>query len=143
MIFASDVFSINLTDFSTSSGVVKKSIKQFSNFFWLVWKTKKNLAYISDHPCRIYIIFGLGSAKTNVVLKLIKYQWPDIDKTYFFVKDPLESKYQFEKVRFQQKRIYEKVGIKGIKVGIKHEWKSKDIYWLFPENLWPLSKCRI
>ena len=60
-----------------------------------------------------------------MVLKLIKYQWPDIDKTYFFVKDPLESKYQFEKVRFQQKRIYEKVGIKGIKVGIKHEWKSK------------------
>ena len=74
MIFASDVVSINLTDFSTTSGVVKKSIKQFSNFFGWFEKQKANLAYISDHPCRIYIIFGLGSAKTNVVLKLIKYQ---------------------------------------------------------------------
>ena len=35
-----------------------------------------------------------GSGRTNALLNLIKYQRPDIDKIYLFVKDPLESKYQ-------------------------------------------------
>ena len=47
----------------------------------------------------------------NVLLKLIKnyYQWPDIDKTYLYVKDPFESKYQL----LINER--EKVGIKELK----------------------------
>ena len=46
-------------------------------------KTKHNLKwpYIPDHPCRILIMGGSESAKTNVLLNLINKQ-PDIDKIY-------------------------------------------------------------
>ena len=53
-----------------------------------------NWSYIPDHPYRIFIICGLESGKTNVLLNLIKHQQPDIDKIYLYVKDPFESEYQ-------------------------------------------------
>ena len=65
--------------------------------------------YIPDHPCRILIIGGSGSGKTNVSLNLIKYQQPDIDKIYLYVKDPFESKYQL------LINGREKVGIENLK----------------------------
>ena len=37
---------------------------------------------------------GSGSGKMNTLLNLINKQ-PDIDKIYFYVKDPNEDKYQF------------------------------------------------
>ena len=40
------------------------------------------------------IIGDSQSVKTNVLLNLIKQQWPDTDKIYLYVKDPFESKYQ-------------------------------------------------
>ena len=52
-----------------------------------------NWPFITDHLYRILIIGGLGSRNTNVLLNLIKYQKPDIDKIYLYVKDPFESKY--------------------------------------------------
>ena len=52
------------------------------------------MLYITDHPYRILIIGGSGSGKTNVLLKVIKHQQPNIDKIYLYVKDPFESKYQ-------------------------------------------------
>ena len=45
-----------------------------------------NWPYIPDHPYRILIIAGLESAKTNVLLKLIKHHRPDINKIYLYVK---------------------------------------------------------
>ena len=39
------------------------------------------------------IIGGSGSGKTNVLLNLINNQ-PDIDKIYWYAKDPYEAKYQ-------------------------------------------------
>ena len=57
-------------------------------------KHNLNWSYIPDHPYRILIIGGSGSGKTNVLLNLIKHQPQDIDKIYFYVKDPFESKYQ-------------------------------------------------
>ena len=42
----------------------------------------------------VLIVGGLGSGKTNVLLNSIRSQQPDIDKTYLYVKDPFESKYQ-------------------------------------------------
>ena len=59
-------------------------------------KTKHNTnwPYIPDHPYRILIIGGSGSGKTNLLLNLIENQ-PDIDKIYFYAKDPYESKYQY------------------------------------------------
>ena len=43
---------------------------------------------------RLPIIGGSGSGKTNALLNLISNQ-PDIDKIYFYAKDPYEAKYQF------------------------------------------------
>ena len=54
----------------------------------------KKWPYIPEHPCRILIIGGSGSGKTNSLLNLISNQ-PDIDKIYLHSKDPYESKYQF------------------------------------------------
>ena len=54
-----------------------------------------NWSYIPNHPYRILIIGGSRSGKTNVLLNFIKHQRPDIDKIYFYVKDPFKSKYQF------------------------------------------------
>ena len=64
----------------------------------------KNWPYIPDHPYRILIIGGSGSGKTNVLLNLIENQ-PDIDKMYFYAKDPYEAKSQY------LIKIREKVGI--------------------------------
>ena len=50
--------------------------------------------YFPDHPYRILIIGGSGSCKTNVLLNLIKQQWPDIDKIYLYIKNSLSIKYQ-------------------------------------------------
>ena len=40
-----------------------------------------NWHYIPDHPYRILVIGGSGTSKTNELLKLIKHQGPDVDKT--------------------------------------------------------------
>ena len=53
-----------------------------------------NWTYIPDHPCRISIIRGTGSGKTNALLNLINYQ-PDIDKIYFKAKNLYEAKKQW------------------------------------------------
>ena len=53
-----------------------------------------NWCYIPDHAYRILIIGGSGSGKNNVLLNLMKNQWPDIDKIYLYLKDPFKSKYQ-------------------------------------------------
>ena len=57
-------------------------------------KHNENCPYIPDHPCRILIVGGSGSGKTNVLLNLIENQ-PDIDKIYLYAKDPYEAKYQY------------------------------------------------
>ena len=53
-----------------------------------------NWPYIPDHLCRILIIGGSGSGKTNALLNLIHNQ-QDIDKIYLYAKDPYEDKYQY------------------------------------------------
>ena len=68
-----------------------------------------NRPYFPDHPKRILIIGGSRSGETNVLLNLIKYQRPDIDKMYLYVKDSFESKYQL------LINGREEVGIKTIK----------------------------
>ena len=58
-------------------------------------KHNKNWPHIPDHPCRILIIGKTDlSGKTNLLLNLIENQ-PDIDKIYFYAKDPYEAKYQY------------------------------------------------
>ena len=59
-------------------------------------KTQHNLKwpYIPDNPYRILIIGGSGSGKTNALLNLINNQ-PDINKVYWYAKDPYEAKYQY------------------------------------------------
>ena len=43
-----------------------------------------NYPYIPDHPYRVLIIGGSGSGKTKVLLNLIRYRRPDIDKSTKF-----------------------------------------------------------
>ena len=50
--------------------------------------------YIPDHPCRILIIRGSGSGKTNALLNLISNQL-DIDKTYLYPKDRYKQNINF------------------------------------------------
>ena len=38
--------------------------------------------YIPDQPCRVLIINGSGSGKTNLLLILIKHQQPDIENLF-------------------------------------------------------------
>ena len=64
--------------------IILRKIKQ-NNLKW---------PYIPDHPCRILILGGSGSGKTNALLNLINNQ-PDIDKIYLYEKDPYEAKYQY------------------------------------------------
>ena len=52
------------------------------------------MAYIPDPPCRITIIGGSGSGKTNVLINLINEQ-NDIDKTYLYARDLSEPKYEY------------------------------------------------
>ena len=42
---------------------------------------------ISDHLCRILIMRGFGSGKTNSLLNLTNHQ-SDIDKSNLYAKDP-------------------------------------------------------
>ena len=58
-------------------------------------KTEHNLkwSYIAEHPQRILIIGGSGFGKANALLNLINNQ-PNIDKIYFYAKDPYEAKYR-------------------------------------------------
>ena len=80
--------------------------------------------YIPDHPCRILIIGGSRSRKTNTLLNLIENQ-PDIDKLYLYVKDPYEEKYQY------LINIREKVGLKHSndpKASIEYSNDMQDVY---------------
>ena len=65
-----------------------------------------NWPYISDNPCRILIIGGSGSGKTNVLQNFIKHKPPDIDKIYLYVKNKFESKYQLLINRRKSKLIH-------------------------------------
>ena len=56
-------------------------------------KHNPNWLYINDHSYRISVINGSGSGKTNMLLKLIKHQRPDINKICLFLNNPFESKY--------------------------------------------------
>ena len=72
---------------------------------WVEINHNPNRLYISDHLYRILIIGGSGSGKINVLFNLIKNQRPDIDKNYFYVKDPFELKYWLLK----KKKNYESI----------------------------------
>ena len=63
--------------------VTKEKVKEYLNW-----------SKIPDHLCRILIIGGSGSGKTNWLFNLRNHQ-PDIGKIYLYAKDPYETKYQF------------------------------------------------
>ena len=55
-------------------------------------KIEHNLkwSYIPNHLCRILMIGGFESGKTNALLNLLNNQL-DIDKMYLYAKDPYEQ----------------------------------------------------
>ena len=67
------------------------------NFDYIKKEDKKehitNWSEIPHYPYWILIIGGSGSGKINVLLNLINHE-PDIDKIYFYAKDPYKTKYQ-------------------------------------------------
>ena len=99
-------------------------------------ENNRNWPYIPDKPYRILKMGGWGSWKTNVLLNLIDNQ-SDVDKIYFYAKDPYEAKYQY----LINKR--ESVGINHFndpKVFIEYSndlrdvYKNIDYYNLYKEN---------
>ena len=42
-------------------------------------------SYLPDHPFRMLVIDGSRSSKTNMLLNLIKYLRPDVDKIYIYI----------------------------------------------------------
>ena len=79
------------------------------------------MAIYSRSSIQNFNIGGSGSGKTNLLLNLIENQ-PDIDKIYFYVKDPYESKYQY----FINKR--EGVGINDSKSFIDYSNNMRHVY---------------
>ena len=93
--------------------------------------------YIPDHPYRILIIGDSGYGKTNALLNLINNQ-PDIDKIYFYAKDPYEKKYQY----LINKR--EKVGLNhfnGPKAFMEYSNDMQDVHKNIEYN--PIKKRKI
>ena len=41
--------------------------------------------YLPDHPFRMLVIGGSRSSKTNMLLNLIKYLRPAVDKIYIYI----------------------------------------------------------
>ena len=54
-------------------------------------KHNQKWLYIPDHPCRILIIRGSGSGKTNTLLNLINEKH-DFAKIYLYARDLNEAK---------------------------------------------------
>ena len=57
-------------------------------------KHNEKWPYIPDHPYRILIIEGSGSAKTNTLINLINEQ-NYIGKIYLYARDLREPKYEY------------------------------------------------
>ena len=60
-------------------------------------KHNEKRPFIPDYPCKIMIIGGSGSGKTNTLLNLINEQdnRDVIDKIYLYARDLREPKHQF------------------------------------------------
>ena len=62
--------------------ITKEYIKEYNS----------NWPEIPDYICRILIVGGSASGKTNALFNLINNEW-DIDKIYLYAKDPSDAKY--------------------------------------------------
>ena len=86
-----------------------------------------NWPYLPNYPSRILIIWGSGSGKTNGLLNLVKYQWPDLNKILFIHQRSIQIKMSLINRR-------EKEGIetlKNSKAFIEYSQTIDDVY----ENL--------
>ena len=89
-----------------------------------------NWPFIPDYNYKILITGSAKFGKTDVLLNLIKNQWPDIDKSYLHVKDRFKSKY------WNQSKGREKVGIKKLKTlkaFIDYSQVIDNVYWYFED----------
>ena len=75
---------------------VKENIKRYNTKMFRKEDIKglnPNWPEISDHSYRISVVGDSGSGKTNALLNLINHE-ADIDKIYWYTKDPYEAKCQ-------------------------------------------------
>ena len=87
-------------------------------------KQNEKWPYIPDHPYRILIIGGSGSAKTNTLLNLINKQ-RDIEKIYLHAKDLSEPKYEY------LIKIRENAGIKHLTLVTLGRGQTGPRHWFF------------
>ena len=95
-----------------------------------------NRPYIPDHIFRILIIGGSGSAKTNVLLNLIKIKDQILIKIFLYIKGAFKSKYQL----LINRKV--KVGIENPKASIHYSQKIDDVGENL-ENYNPTMKRRV
>ena len=94
-------------------------IKQYKNvYLGLYYKRRHKRIYFKlagspEHPYRILIVRGSGSAETNALLILLNNE-PDINKIYLYARDPYEAKYQL----LINKRENTGLKIEGLKTSI-------------------------
>ena len=94
--------------------------------------------YVPNHPCRILIIGGSLSGKTNPLLNLINNQ-PDIDKIYVYAKDPYGVKYQYLINKLEKEALDY---FKDPKAFIEYSNDAQDLYKSI-EDYNPKKKRRI
>ena len=89
-------------------------------------KYNPNWPQIPHHPCRMLIIGGSVSGKTNSLFNLISQQ-PDIDKIYLYAKDPFayEAKYQ---LLINKKQITGLKHLNDSKAFVEYSNDMDDIY---------------
>ena len=97
------------------------------NFDGIVKEHNSNWPQIANQAYRILIIGGFGYGNTNSWFNLINQQL-DIDKFYFYAKNPYEEKYQFLIIK-------EKVQAESILMILKVLSKTKMICMIFMKIL--------
>ena len=83
-----------------------------------------NWPEIPDHPCKILIIGGSESGKTNALLNLINPE-SAIDKMYLYTNDPYEAKHQLSINKTETKGIKY---LNDLKDFIEYSSDMDDIY---------------
>ena len=108
--------------------ITKENIKEHNT----IWSK------ISNRPCRILIIGGSRSGKTNSLFNLISQQ-TDIDKICLYAKDPYEVKYQFLIKKRESTRLNH---FNDSKAFIEYSNNIGDIYKTI-EKYNPKKPCKI
>ena len=103
---------------------IQQNNTKMINFHGVAKENIKERLQIPNHPCRILIIGGSWSGKTNLLFNLISHQ-QDIGKIYLYDKDSYETKYQL--ITSKKYSTFSK-HLNDSKAFIKYQNDMDDIY---------------